>query len=413
MNGPQSSPTVPKSGRSDRIVRWIIVGALFLGFVAALAILARSSGWRFREPTLERVDRLMEARRYDAAAREANDYLLAHRDDSIALYKLARAEAGAGRLGAAVAALRLIPEWSRLKPEALFFEGKCLMQLGRARESESAYLAVGSTDSSIAPVALMELLALYGMEERRDDFRRIFWRIYPKLGPEDRVPLLAKRMQVEFEQVKPELNAESIRKILEADPRDPEAIAGLAATFKHADDLEKSAKTYAKALAQAPENLGIRARYLAVLHQQGDTEALRAVLDDRPSGAESNGAILKYLGILQQTDAQYAEAAESLRHARDLLPDDPEIHHRLAQVDVILGNREEAAAEAAERDRLNGGLSALRTAWDVFANTLESKPENVTREQLLDLADAAEVAGLRREAQAWRTEAGRMKGVSP
>ena len=388
---------------------WAVGILLAIGAVGGLAWIASRSGWRFTEASLARVDELIEAKRYDEAASEARAFLAEHPDDSIALFGLARAEAGAEDFEEAVSTLRRIPDWSRLKPDARFFEGKALMRLGRAREAERAYLDAGASASPMAPTALMELFALYGMEERFDDFRRVFWRVFPRLGPSDRVPVLAMRMRTEFEQVKPEINAESLGKIVEADPSDPQALAGLGATASHANDLETAASYYKQALAKAPGDLGIRARYLDVLHRLGDSKTLDEVLDHRPAGADSDGEMLKYLGIRAQRDGDSEAAAEFLGRARDLLPLDAEIRHRLSQVETLRGRPAEAAVEAAARDRLNAARVELRRAWDEFADTLDREPEAVTPEQLRAIADGAEAAGLTREAEAWRVEAERLE----
>ncbi len=389
--------------------RWLLLAIGAIGSVAAIALAARLLGWGWASPSLERAEDLIASRRYAEAAKVAEGLLRGRPKDPRLLFTLARARTGSGDLRGAVEALRKIPDWSLYKDEARFFEAKALMGLHRGREAERLYRECSESRSPLATNADLELLALYAMEERRDEFERTFWKAFPTLSGPDRLAVLTMRMRVEFEQTKPEVNAEALRAMVEADPGDYHARAGLAASLDRAGDLESARVHYEKALAEAPDALGIRERYLDLLHRLGRTEALRAAIGELPPGAEERPEILKFRAGLDQASGNLADAARLLARARDLAPNVPEYRHRLAQVLNLLGRRQEAAPESAERDRLTSARDRLRKAWNLLADTYENRPDELKASLLVGMARACSGCGMTREAEAWLAEAERLE----
>ena len=72
--------------------------------------------------------------------------------------------------------------------------------------------------------------------------------------------------------------AESLRAMVEADPADACARAGLAAALVRANDFEAARPLYLRALAERPEDPELRERVLDLLHRLGDREATEEVL---------------------------------------------------------------------------------------------------------------------------------------
>jgi cytochrome c-type biogenesis protein CcmH/NrfG len=94
---------------------------------------------------------------------------------------------------------------------------------------------------------------------------------------------------------------------------------------------------------------------LAIIYmQQGRFEDaatnLRRVLTLQPE----NGDAWALLGSVLKDSEHIDEAADALRHAISLEPDQPSLHIQLASIEITKGNREQAAAErkiAAELSR--------------------------------------------------------------
>ncbi len=423
MNASEFSPgrdarTPPASGSSamkapgrSRRTAWLafsLLVAVGSGVVFAIPWL----GWRWTTPTIERVETLIASKRYSEAVDEAEALRKANPDENPrVLYALARAKAGLEDLEGAVEALREIPDWSRRKPEALFFSGKALMKLHRGRDAEQAYLACISrqdSGSTLASSARLELMALYAMEERVDEFRSIFWETYPRLSEADRLPVLTMRMRIEFEQAQPEINERSLRPFVKTDPDDGHALAGLAAALMRSNQLSEARAFLARAVNLIPSDPEIRERYLEVLHQTGDLSALETVLAARSTGSEHRPKIQKFLGIVSQAKGDLPAAESAFRRAIELDPNEAEYHHRLSQVLFQQGKPDAARAEAAERARLNQARESFRKTWNRFADLFETHPEKVHAEMLLGMAQACEKVGLSREAAAWSAEAGRL-----
>jgi Flp pilus assembly protein TadD len=405
----QSVPTTRRRRRRS----WVLGGLVVLA--VAGAVVATRPLWE-PPPKMADVEALLARKRYADAADGSERLVRSDPDDPRAWYLLARASAGAGRLARAVEALRHIPDWSLRKPDALFFEGKLLLEQHLGRQAEAALRACIARDVSgvgLADNARLELLALCAMEERREAFVDTFWEVYPRLDGPDRLAVLTMRMRLEFEQTKPELNAALLRDYVAKDPEDAQARAGLAAALDHAGDLTAARRLYEEALALAPGDPELRERTLDVLLRAGDMEALTRVLAGRPPGSDDRAEMRKFLGIEAQSRGDSRGAAEHFARAAERRPDVPEYHHRLAQALIRLGRREEAAEATARRTRLNEAREELRKAWNAFATAFEVDPDAVAPELLEAIARACAAAGQSRESGAWADQAARLRQARP
>ena len=317
---------------------------------------------------------------------------------------LARARMASKDLNGMIDALRKIPEVSILKPEALFFEGKALIELHRGREAEKAFLQCvqkSPPDSALLVNAEIELLAIYAMEERWDAFREMSWQIYPQVEGAEALSVLTMRMRGEFEQTKPEMSIELLTKYVEMDPEDANAFAGLAAAYEQQGNLGEAVQHYRKAHQADLANLEIEERYLSSLLKNGDSDILRSEIQALSTAAHERSGILKIEAILDQNDGRFLQAAEKLQLYLAGRPDDSEAVHRLSQVMLRLGRKEDAEAWTEKRNRLNKGRDSLRDAWNDFADQYEKTPEEIPPVLLEKLGEACKEAQLNREARAW------------
>jgi cytochrome c-type biogenesis protein CcmH/NrfG len=307
--------------------------------------------------------------------------------------------------------LRRIPEWSGRKDAALLFEGKLLLELRRGADAERAFLACVERENAGAPPAVsarLELFALYAMEERVEAFKRMFWSTFPMLGPEERLPALTMRMRIEFEQTKPELNAQLLRAYIQNDPADFQARAGLASALDHAGESTAARQQFDEAQRLAPNDVEIYVRLLDLASRQADQPAVGRLLEHRPPGSDNNAEVQKFVGQAALEKGDLSAAAAAFQRAAELRPDVPEHRHRLAQVLIRQGRREEAQVHATERNRLNQAREALRQAWNAFADAYESDPAHVSASLLDAVGRACIDARMEREGEAWLAEAGRL-----
>ncbi len=394
----------PASGRV-RLNRRFWLG--LLGFLVVAA--AGRALWEFGDfaaaPSAGQIETMIGARQFGDAERGALKLTRDDPRDPRAWLLLARARAGAEDFSGAVEALRRVPDWSVRKGEALFFEGQALKKLARGREAERVFenyldRARQGQQTPLASNARLELMAHYAMQERFDSFRRVFWELFPSLGPADQLETLTMRMRSEFEQTKADLSIEHLGRYVAADPEDAHALAGLAAAYDHAGQLPETLRLYAQAHTLRPDDPEIRARYLDALYRSGDQAGLTQALE---SGRDlpTNDAIENLTGVAAMARNDSEVAAEAFTRAVALRPDIPEYHHRLSQALLRLGRSEEAAHQAAERTRLIAAREALRKAWNAFAEAYEKSPQSITRELLMALSQACATADWPREAAAW------------
>jgi tetratricopeptide (TPR) repeat protein len=397
---PRATVVEPPRRRRSRAGWWIGAAAVL---AAAVAAGIGASRVRWTPATLERAESLLAEKKYRPAADEAEAFLAQHPDHTRALFTAARARAGAEDWAGCAATLHRVPDWSQRKAEALLIEGKALRKIDRGRDAERAYRDCIARDPE-GPFGLdarLELMKLLALEERVEAFKAVVGEVLPRMPEDERLLILAKRMQIEFEQSEPPLNVKATRALLDKDPGDAYARAGLAAALDRSGDLAAARALYARAVAEAPEDAELRERYMDLLHRAGDTAALKATLAGRPAGSDERPNTRKFLGIVAESDGDHAAAERHYARAIAADPTDPELHHRRSLALYRLGRRDEARAEAAERARLNQARDDLRKAWDEFATPFESHPDRLDPALLRGMARACEACGWPREASAW------------
>lgn len=413
-NARENTPATAATARAPRKPRariWLLALSVLAAVTAAAAAL-RLGPDAFTTPTLPLIDSLIKQNKFDRAASLAERLSHSEAPDPRVWYALARARTGKGDLPGAIEALRKVAEWSPRKPDALFFEGKALLELKRGREAEAAFRAAAASDTSgtgLGVNARLELLALYAMEERTDDFLDLFRQVLPQLESADRLEILTMRMRLDYEQTKPEINAEHLSAFVRADPSDAQARAGYAAALDKAGRLDDARREYLRAVADAPDSPQIRERAIDLLYRQGDHEEFARLLKERPQGSDARPEMAKFLAIQAQDLGDLERAATLLRQATLARPDVPEYHHRLAQALLRAGRKDEAAEVTAQRARLSEARDALRGAWNAFANAFEADAAHIDPALLEKLSAASAAAQRPNDAEAWSRQALRIR----
>jgi thioredoxin-like negative regulator of GroEL len=123
-----------------------------------------------------------------------------------------------------------LPFWWPQKAEALFRAAQAFLMADRARDAETALLALLDSDPLHPPDpglyhdAGQELLKIYATENRWDDFYEVIWKVYDRGAPQDRQLMLGMRMRSELERVAPAESIKLLRRYVAADPDDFEAL---------------------------------------------------------------------------------------------------------------------------------------------------------------------------------------------
>jgi type IV pilus assembly protein PilF len=204
----------------------------------------------------------------------------------------------------------------------------------------------------------------------------------PRLSAAGQVNLgLAERL---LGQKQPERAMEHVNKALNSDPDAPEVQLVLARLQQAAGDERKAEKSYARALKLAPNSgmvlnahgvwLCERAQYDAA--DADFARAQRDVAYTTPQQAIANA------GRCAQKAGRWAKAEQSLRHALEFSPDDPQLLFLLADVSFRQGKLLEARAFVQRRESLGADAPTLALAARVEAAAGDRMAEARYRELL-------------------------------
>jgi tetratricopeptide (TPR) repeat protein len=406
--------TGPRLAIGRTRLRWRILAGLVL-VTLSLAVAGWAIFLRGAPASLDRATELLEAKKYNEASREAERLVEDSPEDPRVLILLARARAGAKDLAGCIDALKRVPDWSVRKDDALFREGQIFNEQKRGRDAEKAFLTCVARDSKAGQISIqarLQLMALYAKEERIEAFKAISRELLNLLPEAEQLPVMVMRMKIEFEQTLPSINAESLRAMVDADPGDHQARAGLATALDRMGDQVHAQEHFAKALAQGPNDLELRERYLSFLQRVGNRESIHVVLAARNPLAENRPVIQKFLGWMAEMDGDLRTAESAYRKAVDGDPTQAEAHHRLAQVLYRQDRKAEAEAHSEANARLNEARQELHKAWNPFADQYEKDPEHLQANLLVGIARACEAAGWTEEAGLWHRQAMRIGSES-
>jgi tetratricopeptide (TPR) repeat protein len=382
------------------------------GPIAAALILAGTC-WvllvRDGRPDLVKAEDYIAAGRYAAAAKMAESYLTNDPRNTRALMILSRSRAALGDYEGIVDALRRISDESVKKPEALYVSGQALRLLGRAREAEEAFrgCVARSPDGWRGHPfdARVQLLQIYGLEERHDDFVALAWDSYERMPARLKLSFLVMRTRLELEQAPPEVNARTLATMVAKDPDDPHALGGLAAARAREGRMEEARELLSRAVTLDPGDAELREKLMDVLQKLGRLDELADVLAARPEGAGDRAKTQAFLGVVAEARGDLDAAAAAFARAARLDPGQYEYPYKFSRVLALQGRLVEAQARLADRDRIQKARAALREAWGTFADVYESDPDRVEPAMLVGMGRACEGLGWNREARAWYREA--------
>lgn len=401
--------TLPKNAWTDLQKR----SAVELTGLIALAFVFSSAAWGTIlfciRPDPEDIYRLLNTGRYKQAAELARRYLKADPTSTIGLIYLGKAQAELRDYAGLALTLSRVSDRSARKVEADALAGTALLELNRCREAERFYLDVlkhsprGFRGHCLN--ARRQLLRLYGLEGRKEAFLRLVRETIEVVPKFDRRVYLTMRMRLEFEHAVPENNRRILEAMIAADPLDPNALAGLGSVCILEGRVAEAERLFQKALSLAPDDRELRERTLDAVVLQPDSAAkIARVLDERVPGSDSRPRTAYFLGLAAETKRAFEEAARHYSRACEADPSRFEYPYKLSQVLRRLGRTEQAKARELDRDRIQKARSALREAWNVFAETYETGPSRVEPSMLLNLAVACDRLGWIEDARAWYRE---------
>ena len=143
------------------------------------------------------------------------------------------------------------------------------------------------------------------------------------------------------------------------------AFQELAGQLAKAGQLNEGIKTIEDGLALAPESIDLKLDLGRLLLENNDRPRAREILVAARDAAPGRPDILTELARVLRFDGEYAAAADALRHALGLRPDDTLARANLAACLLEMGQRD--GAEAALRSVMRGRPHMLGRAAFVLA----------------------------------------------
>ncbi|MGE5193092.1 MAG: FG-GAP-like repeat-containing protein [Deltaproteobacteria bacterium] len=268
----------------------------------------------------------------------------------------------AGDLTAAVGFLSRVPDDP---PQdggtARFLQGALLLQAGRAREAETAFLkSIDLKPDSLEPHE--ELLKLYVLQLRPHEILReldALRRFRPWTLDELYQIVYVAGIPVNRDETIP-----LIQKFIAADPADLDSHVALARYEMRDERYGEAAQLLERVLRMRPDDVRVRAYLAEALLGRGDLNGARDALARAPASRTSPPCLCKSLGLYSFASSDWKRAAVHLRRAVALDPDDLAANYKLALA-LERGGETDAAAPYFERVEL---LEELRTKMVRFSS---------------------------------------------
>jgi Tfp pilus assembly protein PilF len=345
----------------------------------------------------------------DAAEAALRERLRRAPNDGDARMNLARILGTRNDLAGCAAELHRVPHWWPTKPEARYREGSVYLMLDRARDAETAWVAVVKDDplhpvpSDIFHDASFELLKLYATEDRWEDAFVVLWRAYDEASLADRPTLLTWRLRSELERVAPLEAIPRLRAFVAAAPDDYEARRAQARAEQALGQSDEARRQFEACLKLRPEDPRVLRDYLATLHELGDWQAFDALLSRVPKAADTEPEIWKFRGMAKEKAGDLEGASLDYRAAIERNPNIVEYHHRLAMAAERLGRRDEADEHRKTAAKLRGARARLSKA---FADYLDARSHRDRggpdlKMSMENLAAICDTLGFARAAEGW------------
>ncbi len=161
----------------------------------------------------------------------------------------------------------------------------------------------------------------------------------------DYTPANLNLAKIAMSQNKPDEAAKEYDKILKRDPNNLSALIGLAQIAELGKDYAKMASLLDDARKKNPKDATPAIMLTRYYLSQGKGALALQVASDASGNNPDNLAALQNLGVAQMGANQAANAATTFRQLVGKLPENPELHHQLAQALFKLGDKTGASKE--------------------------------------------------------------------
>lgn len=381
----RSPSAVPGAGRGQARAR--IARAVF--WAACLALIAFNAWWLARDlrpvRTLPSIRGLIARAQLDQAEAELRPYLERHPRHGEARMLLAQILAQRGESLGCAEQLGRVPRWWPDRRRASFLEGQAYLQADRARDAEAAFRTCVAYDPlhptawQYVQGAAQSLIALYVLEERRDEARAVIWDAYKEardLAPDARGAILGTRLKVEIERIEPEEAASRLRAYVRADPGDWQARRALAAAEQANGRQPEADRLIAECLGARPDDPAVWVTWLQMLLDRNDRDGFIHAVDRMPEVVASadDATLQRFRGLAAESRGDLQAALAAYGRAVAIDDFDGEAHFRLAGVAQRLGRDDLAGRSRGRHRQIQEAKQALLAAFGAYGEWLGREP---------------------------------------
>ncbi|MFO0888343.1 MAG: tetratricopeptide repeat protein [Isosphaeraceae bacterium] len=354
-------------------------------------------------PTLEGMDALLDARRFDEAERRLEEFLRAQPDSAqahmlMAQVALAREDQKPRQALEHLKRVRVVDKSQRAVVR--LNEGKAYSALRDYVRAESAWKSALELDP-LVPEAGWALLGLYYVEGRRRDAEQLGLALHAsEPDPRDRVQLLLELLRQDAQPIIAFTIINTFEPAVLEHPEDLHATLALGRAEVGEDHFDRGLDILRRAVDRHPGAREAWDALLAGLERATRPEELARTVERLPTSISGDPRFLRYLGMVAQDRRDWARAEDLLLRAREHDPADTQVLYRLFRVLHLRGRGAEARRlEQQFRDAQSAQLELLPLYHQVKGDTtlgMGPNPELYRRIALL-----RERTGRLEEALAW------------
>jgi tetratricopeptide (TPR) repeat protein len=384
-----------------KVRAWRLIAAL----AAAIVLVIGLYWWLLRpHPSLDGVDRLMAAGRYDAADARLLDYLRAYPRDQVASVMLARAsvERPDPKPEQALEQIKWFrpPDrhWSAV---ARSIEGEARFLQRRYDLAETMWLEALRLDPRIGEVG-WGLLSLYALQGRDEESRLLGLRLHTvEPDPHDRVMLLVQLIRHDAHAISVDSVVNQLEPVVRDNPADLHSTLALGRALVKSGRTDEGLDLLRRAVTSHKDDPHAWEVYLNALGDAGQIDALMRALEQLPASLTGSAQFDAARGWVAAQRRDWAEAARAYRSAWEARPSDVTLGYRLDHALRAGGQHAELEQLAPRLRAITAAREKLRGLYD----QIDALPD-LGRVPRLDLyeevAAALEPLGRNDEARAWR-----------
>lgn len=386
--------------------------ALFAALALFVIVGVAATGWlahdRWHAPkSLDEIRHLIDRRQWSEADVHLRRFLASHPDDVEAMLLHARVLAAKEDFAQCATLLERVPPDYAERARALLRAGQAWHEARRRRDAERVWLACLETTAGDEELPLIQqecrrqLCGMFALERRREDLWKMTDEMTRHALPRERHEPLAMRTRFELVMVEPQVSLSQLEPALENDPQDYVTRMAVGLYYLEAGNSEKARARIYQCVEAHREEPRVWEAWLQLLHKTGDHFGLEQAVRELPPATEQSAGCWKYRLIVAEQKEDLDGAQEAARRALNMRPFDAEIHHRLGQLLLRAGRKEEAQEHLNRNQELQRAQQDLRDAFDIYRKDYARATKDRRTEIAFRIAGAYERLGRPSEAAGW------------